>query len=94
MWKGPTGGNPSGLDFNVQEMTMASTAASIPQRRAPAQPDLRSWSQLPSALLERLTLEGIRSPNEWRALGKTRFRIFGITRRMVRELDELARSAP
>ncbi|HXP99354.1 MAG TPA: hypothetical protein VN845_04730 [Solirubrobacteraceae bacterium] len=45
-------------------------------------------------MLERLHAEGVHSFADWRALGRKRREIFGITSRMVAQLDELARGAP
>lgn len=65
---------------------------SIPARSLPAQPN--PWEMLPPAILERLAAAGIRSAADWRALGRRRFQLWGVTRRAVRELDRIARGAP
>lgn len=52
------------------------------------------WDALSPALVERLRLEGVKSPSDWRALGRNRFRLFGITRAMALRLDTLARDVP
>jgi hypothetical protein len=50
---------------------------------------------VPPALAGRLTGEGITSFEQWRKLSRRQRRsIFGITARMVAELDALARGAP
>jgi hypothetical protein len=59
-----------------------------------AEQALSAWGDQAPVLLERLEAEGIRSVADWRALGRRRFRIFGITRSMAAQLDELARGAP
>ncbi len=46
---------------------------------------------LPDSIVERLRAEGINSLADWVALGRRRLAIFGVTRRMVTELDALAR---
>jgi len=65
---------------------------SIPARPFAAQPD--PWAGLPPAIIERLAAAGVCSAADWRALGRRRLGIWGITRRIVRELDELARGTP
>lgn len=49
---------------------------------------------LAPALIERLAWHGIRSLKDWRRLGAQRRTIFGITSRMVAQLDDLAKAAP
>jgi hypothetical protein len=46
---------------------------------------------LPPHLIERLAAEGVHSLTDWRALGRRRHQVWGITRRMAAELDALAR---
>jgi hypothetical protein len=41
----------------------------------------------------RLAGYGVRSLDEWRALGRKRLALFGVTSRMVAELDALEREA-
>jgi hypothetical protein len=48
---------------------------------------------LPAQILERLRAEGVNSL-DWKRLGRRRFRIFGVTRRVAAQLDSLARDAP
>lgn len=50
---------------------------------------------IPAHVLERLRAEGIdvTTLGEWRALGRRRFQVWGITRRTALELDKLARGA-
>ena len=57
--------------------------------------DRQSLAQrgLPASILERLAAEGVRDLADWRALGRRRFELWGITSRMVRELDAAARKA-
>jgi hypothetical protein len=57
--------------------------------RLHAQP-LAELPLLPSPIIERLAAEGIDSLEAWRRLGRKRLRIFGITRRVVAQLDALA----
>lgn len=51
---------------------------------------------LPSHVIALLQAEGVRTLEDWRALGRSRFMIFGITRAMVCKIDALAleREAP
>ena len=51
------------------------------------------FSELPQALRDRLAGEGIFDFDSWRALGRRRRQIFGVTAAMCRELDRLARGA-
>lgn len=48
---------------------------------------------LAPAIIDRLTAEGITTASAWRALGRRRRAIFGITRAMVQQIDGLAREA-
>jgi len=49
---------------------------------------------VPEAIRERLADYGITGLAAWRALGRKRRQIFGVTARVVAELDALARGAP
>lgn len=70
---------------------MASTMPSIPQRRALAQPELRSWSELPARIHALLASEGIASPTQWLALPATRrAATFGVPRNLRRVLNTVA----
>lgn len=42
-------------------------------------------------IVNRLAAEGVLTASAWRALGRKRLRIFGVTRAMVRQIDALAR---
>ena len=46
---------------------------------------------IPARIVARLADAGVRSVADWRALGRRRMEIFGITRRWIDALDELAR---
>ncbi|MFZ1905216.1 MAG: hypothetical protein WAU56_07475 [Steroidobacteraceae bacterium] len=59
-----------------------------PQRQQQPCPDL---AQLPPAIADRLAAEGVYTLADWRALGRKRLQLFGITRAMAAQLDELAR---
>lgn len=48
---------------------------------------------LAPAIIDRLSAEGVKTASAWRALGRKRLRIFGITAAMVRQIDALARGA-
>jgi hypothetical protein len=61
--------------------TGAGSARSLPRRVA--------WADLPPAIATRLAAEGVTSLADWRALGRRRLQIFGVTRAMVAQLDEL-----
>lgn len=50
-------------------------------------------AELPGTVLARLAAEGVTTLNEWPALGRRRFAIFGITRPMCAQIDTLAREA-
>jgi hypothetical protein len=50
--------------------------------------------EIPPPILERLLAEGVHDFHQWRALGRKRFRIFGVTTAMARRIDELARETP
>ena len=53
------------------------------------------FTQLPAALSARLAAEGISDLAQWRRLSRQRKRsIFGITRAMAAQLDELAQENP
>lgn len=50
-----------------------------------------SWPEVVHPTVRaRLIAEGVNTLSEWRALGKRRFRVWGITRRMARELDAIS----
>lgn len=49
---------------------------------------------LPPHILERLAAEGVHSLADWRALGRRRFQLWGVTRRVVEQVDKLARGTP
>ena len=46
---------------------------------------------LPPAIADRLAREGVTTLQHWRALGRKRHLIFGVTPRTIAQLDELAR---
>jgi hypothetical protein len=52
-----------------------------------------TWADLPPALVARLAADDITSLKQWRALGRKRKAIFGITAAHVRLLDEIAGGA-
>jgi hypothetical protein len=52
------------------------------------------WPDLPLGIRRRLALERVRNVSDWLALGRRRHQLFGITPRVVAQLDELARGAP
>jgi len=52
-----------------------------------------SLPELPPHVLEALEAEGVTDLTAWRALGRRRFRLFGVTRRTVEQLDRAAREA-
>jgi hypothetical protein len=45
------------------------------------------WDALPGVVGERLRRESIFTADQWLALGRRRFQIFGITRAMVSQID-------
>jgi len=49
---------------------------------------------LPPAILARLAAEGVETLEQWRALGRRRRQLWGITAARVAEIDELARGTP
>lgn len=53
-----------------------------------------SQLKLAPHIAERLAAEGVHSLKDWRALGRRRLAIWGVTRRIVAELDALARRRP
>lgn len=59
--------------------------------RISAQHAIGSWSDVPPLLRDRLSRNGINSVTDWRALGRKRHLVFGVTSKMVRQLDALAR---
>ena len=44
-------------------------------------------SELPATVLQRLGDQGVTTCDQWQALGRRRHGIFGITRRMIAEID-------
>lgn len=66
-------------------------AKSTQQRPAP-QILPANWAEIAESIRGRLEREGIRSPEQWRALGRKRHQLFGITRHVVEQLDMLARA--
>jgi hypothetical protein len=48
---------------------------------------------LAPALINRLAAHGVRSLEDWRRLGRGRFRLWGVTRAMVHEIDVTAKAA-
>jgi hypothetical protein len=44
-------------------------------------------ADLPAAVLQRVAAHGVTTCDQWQALGRRRHRLFGITRRMVAEID-------
>jgi len=48
---------------------------------------------LPAAVLERPASESIRTIEQWRALGRRRRSIFGVTAAMVRQIDQAVAEA-
>jgi hypothetical protein len=66
----------------------------VPQPRAARQEnDAPLVDAVPATLVARLSQHGVHSIKDWRALGRKRRLIWGVTRRMVAELDALARGA-
>lgn len=63
------------------------------ERQAPQPPPSPNLAELPPAIAARLAGEGVHSLADWRALGRKRLQIFGITKRVIKQLDELARGA-
>ncbi len=59
---------------------------SISARALPAQPDLLPDS-IPAHIRERLAAESVRTIEDWRALGRRRFQLWGVTRAMCRQID-------
>ena len=51
-------------------------------------------SDLPGTLIERLARADITDFEQWRALGRRRRLIWGVTARMVDQVDAAARAAP
>jgi len=49
---------------------------------------------LPAHIVARLAAEGVHSLADWRRLGRRRHQFFGITRRVVEQLDALVREVP
>jgi hypothetical protein len=49
---------------------------------------------LPAGVIERLHVEGVHTLADWRALGRRRFELWGVTRATANLLDILARGAP
>ncbi len=49
---------------------------------------------LPARITARLAAEGVRSLVDWRALGRKRLAIFGITPSVIKQLDDLAKVQP
>jgi hypothetical protein len=47
----------------------------------------QTWADLPERIRGLLEQEGIRTPVEWRAAGRRRLRIFGVTRSTAAQLD-------
>jgi hypothetical protein len=64
------------------------------QAAEPAPQIPRTWTEIPSALARRLAAEGVHSLADWRALGRKRLQLFGVTRAMAADLDRLARGGP
>jgi hypothetical protein len=56
--------------------------------------DPRSIHALAPHILERLAAEGVCTLADWRALGRRRFQLWGVTRAMAAQIDEIARGAP
>jgi hypothetical protein len=50
----------------------------------------RTWAELPESIRQRLEREGIRTPEQWRALKYRRHAIWGITRAAVVLIDTCA----
>jgi hypothetical protein len=71
---------------------MANIAQLCP--RTPLERDVRTWDEIPEAIRGRLIAEGLDSPSAWRAAGRRRFEVFGVTRRAATLLDRLARDVP
>jgi hypothetical protein len=53
-----------------------------------------SRTEIPVHILARLAAEGVSTLAEWRALGRRRYEIWGITRKTVAQIDQLARTQP
>jgi hypothetical protein len=71
----------------MMNVTKATEAVLLPQ----PPPELDS---LPPTLVTRLAAEGVHSLEDWRALGRKRLQLFGITKRVIKQLDALARGTP
>ena len=71
--------------------------ANLPHRPSAPQPEIIGHplpsDQLSPAVFNRLAAEGIRTLEAWRALGRRRHKIFGVTRRVAEQLDVLAKAA-
>jgi hypothetical protein len=75
---------------------MQVTAMSIipkPGATRPAQPN-PGLAQLTPVLRAHLATEGIASLAAWRAVGRRRYKIFGVTRTMRAQIDALAKATP
>ncbi len=65
--------------------------AIVSQRLPVPQFKTETWADLPPSIVERLKHEGVHCLADWRELGPKRFHIFGITRSVAQQLDNLAR---
>ena len=61
--------------------------------KAPSAPQISPNPFDDPLIARRLVGYGVRSLDEWRALGRKRLALFGVTSRMVAELDALEREA-
>jgi hypothetical protein len=67
-------------------MRVLTPAAGAPQIH------LDPLSRLPEPIRTRLAAEGVTTLQQWYALGRRRYQIFGVTHAMVAKLDDLARA--
>jgi len=68
----------------------AQLAETLPRLRVA----IEGWPGLPSRIRERLEGDGVRSLDDWRALGERRRMIFGVPPEWVKRIDALARGTP
>jgi len=65
-------------------------------RIVPAAPAVQqtpcSWADLAPQIRERLASEGLDTPAAWRAAGRRRLQVFGITRAQAKRIDALAKA--
>lgn len=71
----------------------------VPERITSRTPDAArdaalSWADLPAVVLERLRGHNVASAEDWFALGRRRYKLFGVTRRMCSEIDAAIAGRP